>query len=128
MNNLKPASTCIFFALMAGCATPYEQCVSFAHRDLYQTQKDIQFLESNIRRGYAVHSQSVPYTVAKECLNENEEPFRCDEVNYHTIETPVAIDISAEQRKLDRARADLPALRAEVAREVRGCQRQYPAG
>lgn len=130
MINLKPTTTSAFFAiaLLAACATPYEQCVSQANSDLRQTEREILHFRTNVNRGYAVHRQSIPYTVARECVDEHEQTYRCDEVRYYTEETPVSIDIAAEQHKLERASARLSNLREDAEQMTRSCQVQYPDG
>lgn len=127
-RNMRALAALIPLPLLVACATPYEQCVSFANRDVYQIRQEIRYHRANLSRGYAVHRQSVPYTVAKDCVTDEGVTYRCDEVLYHTVETPVAIDARAEERKLRILKEDLPSVERDAASEIRSCQAQYPEG
>ncbi len=127
-RNLRALAAMTTLPLLAACATPYEQCVSFANRDVYQIRQEVRHHRANISRGYAVHRQSVPYTVAKDCVNDEGTTYRCDEVLYHTVETPVAIDVAVEERKLSRLLQDMPGIERDAAQEIRGCKAQFPEG
>lgn len=130
MNTFSPRAIMALSAILAltACATPYEQCISQAGSELHQQERQIQQTQANINRGYAVHTQSVPYTVAKECVNEDKQVYRCDEVRYHTEQTPVPIDIATETRKLSRLTKGLDALRRETQDWEHSCRAKYPEG
>ncbi len=113
-------------AFLAACATPQEACISQARSEQRSIQKDISVAEANISRGYAVHSQTVPYTYVSTCYTEAGEAYQCQENGTRVEETPVAIDISAERAKLAGLRARLSAAERRANAQIAQCRVNYP--
>lgn len=87
--------------------------------------------EGNISRGYALHTQTVPYTVMSTCFRNDRYrniaiPYPCPSTQYRTQTTPVAIDVSEERRKLADYQKILPQLRAQAQVQVQQCVAQFP--
>ncbi len=85
----------------------------------------------NIARGYAVHRQSVPYTVPDTCYRTDPYtndmiPYSCPKTAYRTQETPVAIDVAQERKKLSGYQKLLPKFKAQAEAGTRQCIAQYP--
>jgi hypothetical protein len=118
-------------ALVAACATPQQQCVSAATKELAALQKAIATAEGNIARGYAIHRQTISRQVADICYRSDPDtgerlPYSCIDTEFETIETPVPIDVRAEQEKLAGYRAALPPLEARSSAAVAQCRALYP--
>jgi len=118
-------------ATLSACATPREQCISRANADYRNVETAIATAQGNIARGYALHTQTVPYTVTSTCYRNDPYrnivlPYPCPSTQYRTQTTPVAIDVSEERRKLADYQKILPQLRAQAQVEVEQCVAQFP--
>lgn len=120
-------------ALLSACATPREQCISNASQQLRSVETAMATAQGNISRGYALHTQSVPYTVPTTCYRNDPYrnisiPYPCPSTQYRTQTTPVAIDVSEERRKLADYQKMLPQLREQARIQVAQCVAQFPEG
>lgn len=61
-------------ATLSACATPREQCISRANADYRNVETAIATAQGNIARGYALHTQTVPYMVTSTCYRN--DPYR----------------------------------------------------
>lgn len=117
--------------LLAACATPREQCIAGATQDYRSVEAAIATAQGNIARGYALHTQTVPYTVPSTCYRNDPYrniviPYPCPTTQYRTQTTPVAIDVSEERRKLADYQKILPQLRKQAQVQVQQCVAQFP--
>ena len=117
--------------VLTACATPKQKCVSDATQQLRSVESALATAQGNISRGYALHSQSVPYTVNHTCYRQYPNtrtviPYSCPSTYYRTQTTPVAIDVAEERRKAERYRQLLPGLREEASARVAQCNAQFP--
>jgi len=118
---LVPALTLI------GCATPQEQCINNATSHYRAVISEIADSQRNISRGYAVHTQSVPYVVQNICYNAYGYPYSCSQTLYRTQETPVAIDVVQERRKVAEYQRALPEIEATANNGASQCRLLHPA-
>ncbi|MEJ6402834.1 hypothetical protein [Yoonia sp. 2307UL14-13] len=102
---MRPALILLPLAALAACATPREQCINNALRETRIVDALVNETRANIARGYAIEEDQEVRTVPRRCTGERSDgtEFRywCNDVQ--TIETsrPVAIDLNAEQAKLE---------------------------
>jgi hypothetical protein len=82
---------------------------------------------ANIARGYAVHSQRVPYQYTGVCYNQYVGSYSCPRTGYRTQQTPVAIDVRLERQKLADIDRMLPQLERQAQAATAQCQATYPA-
>lgn len=115
---------------LAACQTPQEACLSSASRELRVIDSLIQETQGNLRRGYAIE-QSQEVRVRRdfcrvEVENGDDRLIPCEDTDVIDVERPVAVDLNAEQAKLD----SLLERRARLAREqgarVAACRTAYP--
>jgi hypothetical protein len=122
--------------ILAACGTPQQQCINRETRDLRVVERLIAEAQGNIDRGYGFEEVTVFTTEYVDCtpqviVPEGEpvpevERRLCLEDVPQTVRRPVALDLAAEQRKLDgllQKRRDLTA-RAQDA--IAACQAAYP--
>ena len=131
--NTRVASSILVasLGLLAACATPREQCISGATEQYRSVEAAIATAQGNISRGYALHTQSVPYTVTTTCYRNDPYrnivlPYPCPRTQFRTQTTPVAIDVSEERRKLADYQRILPQLREQASVQVQQCVAQFP--
>lgn len=104
--------------MLNACGTPQEQCVNTATRDLRIVDRLIAEAEGNLARGYAYETVTVYETEWVNCTPyptetvPNPAPRSCFEQVPETSRKPVAINLAAEQSKLE----SLQAKRASQAR------------
>ncbi|MEI4232659.1 hypothetical protein [Roseovarius sp. D22-M7] len=131
---MKIPASCLALAaalVLSACATPKQQCINDATQQLRSTENALATAQGNISRGYALHSQSVPYTVSHTCYRQYPHtntviPYSCPSTHYRTQTTPVAIDVAEERRKAARYREILPGLREAAAARIAQCNAQFP--
>lgn len=112
-------------ALISGCSTPLEQCLNNAQSDWRAAAASISEIEGNIARGYAIHTQTVPYTYQGVCYSGTLS-YACPMTGYRTQETPVAVDVNQERQKLAALRKNLPNYKKQAAAASEQCRAAYP--
>lgn len=117
--------------MLTGCATPKQQCISQATQELRSTENALETAQANVARGYAVHTQRVPYTVSTICYRTHPGthaaiPYSCPTTQFRTQTTPVAIDVAEERRKIEEFQRLLPQLRDVADVGVGQCNAQFP--
>ena len=118
-------------AVLSGCATPKQRCISDATRQLRSVESALVTAQGNIARGYAVHTQRVPYTVGRVCYHTHPRthavlPYSCPITQYRTQTTPVAINVAEERRKVAEYQQMLPQLRQQADARIGQCNAQFP--
>ncbi len=113
-------------ALLAACATPQEQCINTASNQVRTMQALINTTQGNIARGYAIHRSQEPYEVIDVCYDTDGKSYNCFHTEYRTKETPVAIDVTEERRKLAQLKRRLPAEKRKMDAAIANCRVQFP--
>ncbi len=111
--------------LLAACATPLERCIASATKELRVLSGLIASTRANINRGYAIVTENYFVTEEQVCGLVDGEAVYCDIPVAESRDVPVAIDLNAEQAKLDSLltkRAEL-AMRADAV--IGHCKNQY---
>ncbi len=114
------------FLILAACATPQQKCIADASAEHDGLVAQAQVLRGNIDRGYAIHRQDVPYTYLGTCYYSTGEAYPCMQTRTRVQETPVAIDVAEERRKLAAVEARIPAVRARTDAAIAQCRIAHP--
>ncbi len=112
------------FALLiplAGCSTSLEQCVSRSTKDLRVVEDLIASTETNIKRGYALDTRAQVSVGLQLCTSPSANFHFCTATQTSPRQTPVAIDLKAERRKLAELRAKRVALKRQADLDARAC-------
>ena len=115
---------------LTACATPRERCVNQANSEVRVINSLITQTQGNLTRGYALAEQQEVRVLRRSCEGTNADGstfrFPCEETETFTRNVPVAIDLNAEQSKLEslQDRLALEQRRAQTA--TRQCIAQYP--
>lgn len=117
---------------LTACATPQEQCIAGASRDLQIVTRLIAETEANIARGYALAEVVETRPDFVDCTpdpteeNPDPKPRKCLVDVAEAVTRPVTIDLEAEAAKL----ASLRVKRAELIERsdaaVRLCLQRFP--
>ena len=117
-------------AALAACATPQEQCISDATRELRTINRLVAETERNLARGYALETVQEVRVVDAICRGETEDgaefTFECEETRTVNRQRQVAIDLNAERAKLESLQQRQAQMQRQAESAVGQCQRLYP--
>jgi hypothetical protein len=124
---------------LVACGTPQEQCIARETRDLRIINRLIAETEGNLQRGYAFEEITISRPVWVQCAPlpvrpavegqpapPPQTPRRCLDDEEETVTRPKAIDLSAEQSKLNGLKAKRKQLSAAAERSIAACRKAYP--
>ena len=115
---------------LAACATPREQCINQVSQDLRTVTSLIAVTEGNLQRGYAIANVEETQRIRTTCTGTNEDGstfrFPCEETATIDREVPVAIDLNAEQAKLNSLRERQAALQSPTNAAIQQCVAIHP--
>lgn len=116
--------------LAAACASPQEQCINEVTRDLRVIGGLVNETQGNLARGYAIQQVSEEQVIRRTCTGNNEDgstfTFRCDNTMTVTRDVPVAIDLNAEQAKLNSLLERQSQLEQSSQAAIQQCAVAYP--
>lgn len=117
---------------LAACATPQERCLNTATRDLRTVNMLIDQTQGNIARGFAVESRTDWVTDFDWCPGPYwgrgyYRPMMCERDVPVTTNVPRAIDLRAEQAKLDGLLEKRSELTVQTGARVDACRAAYPS-
>lgn len=120
-------------AALAACGTPQEQCINRNTRDLRTVDRLIAETQGNLERGYAYETITVYEDYWTTCPMpapvEGEpapQPRMCLDERPVTEQRPKAIDLNAEERKLDSLKSKRNQLARQAEAVIAQCKAQYP--
>lgn len=117
-------------AVLAACATPQEQCIADATRELRTINRLVNETERNLTRGYALETVQEVRVVDSICRGENEDgsefTFECEETRTIDRQRQVAIDLNAERAKLNSLRERQAQMQRQAESGVSQCRALYP--
>ena len=127
---MRAATILLPLALLAACATPREQCIDDVTRDTRVLAALINETRANLARGYALEEQQELRNVRRNCTGRNEDEttftFSCDKTETFTTRVPVAIDLVAEQAKLESLEERFAVTQAASNQAIAQCIATYP--
>lgn len=106
---------------LAGCSTPLEQCVTRSTKNLQAVDNLIASTQANIDRGYALDSRPQVSLGLRLCSSPSANFHFCTGTETGPKQTPVAIDMAAERRKLAELKARRAVLKRQSDLAVREC-------
>lgn len=117
-------------ALLAACGTPQERCISQANSQLRVLDGLIAESRANLSRGYALEEQQEVVVINTTCTGHNDDgstfTFPCEDTQTRTRRVPVAIDLNAEQAKLNSLIERREQEAAAAQARAQQCVVQYP--
>jgi len=129
---MRAASALVLLSALAlsACETPRESCINSASRELRTIDSLIRQTQGNLSRGYAIETEQRVDVDRRICEVEledgTERHFFCEDTDVVEVERPVAIDLQAEQAKLDGLLERRAALASERDARVQACTAAYP--
>ena len=132
---MRPFVLTALLALVA-CGTPQQQCINRETRDLRVVERLIAETQGNLDRGYGFEDVTVITTEYVDCTPQVVVPEGapapvverrlCLEDVPETVRRPVALDLGAEQRKLDSLLIKRRDLLARAEGVIAACKAAYP--
>ena len=117
-------------ALLAACGTPQERCISQANSQVRVLDRLISETQGNLSGGYALEEQQEVRVINTTCTGQNEDGttfvFPCEDTQTRTRRVPVAIDLNAEQAKLNSLLQRREQEAAAAQARAQQCVVQYP--
>ncbi len=119
-------------ALLAACATPQEQCINQATRDMEVVDQLIAEAEGNLQRGFALQEETVYRTEFEDCTpnatKTNPAPTSqmCPVQVPTTTTRPMAIDLGDESAKLASLQKKRTQQGKTAAIAIKQCRATYP--
>lgn len=116
--------------LLTACATPQEQCISNANRELSIINNLVEQTRGNISRGFAIGTEEDVIVRRGLCNGETEDgiaiKIACDRTITRERRVPIAIDLNAEKAKLASLEERQLQLRENLANQVAQCRARFP--
>lgn len=112
--------------LLAACATPLERCIASATKELRVLSGLIASTRANINRGYAIVTENYFVTEEQVCGLVDGEAVYCDVPVAESRDVPVAIDLNAEQAKLNSLLTKRAELGQQAEARIEYCNIQHP--
>lgn len=127
----RPLAALSTLALVAACATPQQQCIATANRDLTTVRALLAEAEGNVARGYAIETRTVHPNVslslcASNDFDDNLDFLICQMSEPRQKTVPVAIDLELEKRKVAQLRAKEAELSKGIGAAYEACRLRYP--
>jgi hypothetical protein len=122
----------IALLLLVACGTPQEQCIARNTRDLRTVDRLIAETEGNLKRGYAYETVTVTEDYWDYCPRPPlpdapaPKPRLCLQERETTLRRAVAIDLEAEERKLDGLKAKRNELARQAESVIAQCKADHP--
>ena len=130
MRRFASASVLLSALVLSACQTPRESCISSASRELRTIDSLIRETQGNLSRGYAIETEQQVDVDRRICEVEledgTERHFWCEDTDVVEVDRPVAIDLRAEQAKLDSLLERRVLVAAEQEARVGACVATYP--
>ena len=117
---------------LAACGTPQQQCINSVAGNLHTIDGLILQTQGNLQRGFGYTQVVRTIPQYQDCTpratssDPNPRGEMCLVDSVQTFQMPVAIDLAAEQKKLDQLIAKRTEIARQVAPAVAACQAQYP--
>ncbi len=111
---------------LAACATPLERCIARATKELRVLSGLISSTQANINRGYAIVTENYFVTSEQVCGEVEGEKVYCDVPAAKSRDVPVAIDLNAEQAKLNSLLTKRAELGDQAEARIKYCNIQHP--
>jgi len=111
---------------LVACASPQEQCIANATKDLRVLNKLIAVSQANVDRGYAIEVQEYIELSKEVCGEVDGEKVYCEVPETKKRKVPVAIDLNIEQAKLNSLLTKRSQLSVQAEKQIAACKTAYP--
>jgi len=111
---------------LTACIDQYEQCVRNSSKDLRVVNELITQSQTTLSRGYGFETRIATDIEEVVCLTALGEQATCLVEVGTTYQTPVAVDLDSERRKLVQLVDQRKVLEARLAQSATACRAAYP--
>ena len=111
---------------LSACINEYEQCVRNNSKDLNVVNELISKSQTTLSRGYGFETLISTEVQEVICLTALGEQATCLVEVGTTYQSPVAVDLDVERRKLSQLLAQQKVLQTRLAQATKACAATYP--
>ncbi len=127
---MRRAAVLVLPLLLAACVGEQNACINRAREPLVTIEALIATTQGNLVRGYAIETQQKIVNVETVCegTSSGGDPiyFNCIQPQTVEVEVPVAVDLNAEQAKLNSLMQRRRELTPQINDAVQACIAAYP--
>lgn len=123
LRTLLPVASLV---LLTACIDEYEQCVRNSSKDLNVVNNLIFATQTILDRGYDFETLVSTEVQEVTCLTDEGIPATCLVEVGTTYQSPVAVDLDAERRKLDQLLKQRRILQDRMINAQEICRAKYP--
>ena len=113
--------------LLAGCATPLQQCLYDAEQPSREIERSLSEEYANLSRGYSIERVRVPMMVTRTCAGPQGRAVPCPRMDYDIEEIHHRIDRDLVRERIALLESQLDRERPRAQAAVAQCQATYPA-
>lgn len=111
---------------LTACIDEFEQCVRNNSKDLQVVNGLIAHTQTVVSRGYDFETLIATELDEVACLTSDGLPATCIVEIGTTYQSPIAVDLDAERRKLAQLLDQRQILETRAAQATQACRAQYP--
>ncbi|MGR3291644.1 MAG: hypothetical protein ACU0C9_10685, partial [Paracoccaceae bacterium] len=111
---------------LVACATPQQQCIANAGKDIRVLSGLINTTQANINRGYGLRTEEFLENENQLCGVVNGEKVYCSVAVANSREVPVALDLTAEAAKLNSLLQKRGQLSSRTNAVIAECRLHFP--
>ncbi|WP_417586561.1 hypothetical protein [Pararhodobacter oceanensis] len=127
MTLLRTTMILAGLVVLAGCATPLEQCLYAAERDQREISRELDERRGNLQRGFRIERVLTPVMASGFCVNAEGVLEPCMRWEHETRETHHRINPELEAERIALLERQLAREDGRVAQASASCRATYPA-
>lgn len=112
--------------LLSGCATPLEQCLRQANRDVLEIQRELDIRRGNVQRGTRIERVIMPELQMSFCAGPGGQPVPCQRWVQETQEFHHPINRELERERIALLERQMVRAEAAAAQASAQCRAAYP--
>lgn len=112
--------------VLAGCATPLDQCLRAANRDVLEIQRELDIRRGNVQRGTRIERIVMPELQMTVCPGPMGQPVPCQRWVQETHEVFYPINRDLERERIALLERQLTRAEVAAAQAAAQCRATYP--
>jgi len=127
MGLVKFALAIVGLAILAGCATPLQQCLYAANQDVLDIQRDLDAGRNAVRYGYRIERVMMPELVTTVCPGPSGTVQPCTRWSQEVHEIRHPVNRELERERVALLEQQLARAERRAAQAAAQCRATYPA-
>lgn len=114
--------------LLAGCATPLQQCLRVANQDVLDIQRDLDAGRNSVRYGYRIERIMAPEMISTICYGPGGVASPCMRWSQEVQEIRHPVNRDLERERVALLEQQLERAQRQAAQAEAQCRATYPEG